>query len=123
GFGLLIVDARDVHDAAAQFQRSLHRVGDSAALTTANDDAVHDDFHRVLAAVGGAWRLLPPLRCFIHTHADEAITAHFIEQGFVLFLPAPLQRGHQIELRAFGEGLYLVDDFIGRLRADGDAAR
>src|SRR5207244_4190872 len=46
-----VVHVGDMHHPAAQLQGSLHRVGEAATLSLADDEAIDDDLDLVLAAM------------------------------------------------------------------------
>ena len=62
------------------------------------------------------------MRFAVDPHAHVAATAKRFPQRFVLLADRHFDRRHDVELRARRLFEQLVDDLIGRLRADGDVA-
>ena len=120
---------RPVHDqhfgrAAGQFQRRLDRLGQPLADAVAPDQAV--DHHLDGVDLVAGQRDLGPLgeldRDAVHPDPGEALLGQIVEQGAVLPLAAPHDRGQHLELRAFGELEHPVDDLLGRLARHRPAA-
>src|SRR5205085_1583102 len=80
------------------------------------------DLNLVLTAVVDGRRFLDVVRPAVHAHAHEAGPADLVEDCLVLLLAVPLDRRQQVQLRALRQGDDLVDDLVGRLRADRQAA-
>src|SRR5262249_20331939 len=117
-----LIHADDMDHALAQVKRRLDRIGEPAALSASHDGPVHDHLDDVLAAMIDVRRLLDVVRPAIHAHAQKPAAANLLPDRIVLLLPFALDRGHDVNAGAVRKSLNLVDDLIGRLRADTDAA-
>src|SRR5262249_6534261 len=118
-----LIHAHDMHNTLAQVEGRLDRIGKPAALAAAHYRPVHHHLDHVFAAVIDARRPLDVVGLAIHAHAQEAAAANLLPHRVVFLLPLALDRGHDIDARAVRKSLNLVDDLVGRLRADADAAR
>src|SRR5262245_44952784 len=118
----LVIDMGDVHDALAQLECRLNRVRQPATLRRPDNQAIDNDFNEVLAAMIDVGRLVDAVRLAIDAHADKAGAANLFPQSFVFLLPLALDRGQEIELGPLGQAVDLLDDLVGRLRADGQLA-
>ena len=74
-FGDVVVGLDDMDDAFAEGQRVFDAAGDARAGIGADDDAVDDDFDRVLSATVDRRRLLERVRFAVDSHADVAAAA------------------------------------------------
>ncbi len=120
--GLAVLDVRDVHDAAAQVQTPLHRIGDARPLIGTHHHAIDHDLDEMLAAMIDGRRLFDVVRAAIDAHAHETAATNLVEEGVVLLLAAPFQRRHQVEFATLGQRQNSLDDLVGRLCTDVDLA-
>ena len=111
--GDVVVGLGDVDDAFAEGECVFDAAGDARAGVGADDDAVDDDFDRVLAAAVDRGRLVERVRFAVDAHADVAAAAERIPERFVLLADGDFDRGHDVELRAARFFEQLVDDLIG----------
>ena len=89
----------------------------------ADDHAVDDHLDHVLAAVVDLGRLVEADTTCRRRARARSPSARISSQSVSYFSPsAPLERGHEVELRPLGQVQDLVDDLVGRLRADRDVA-
>ena len=119
---VLVADPRDVHDPLAQVERRLDRVGQPRPRRPPDDGAVDHDLDPVLAAVGQLGRLVQVNRLAIDPHPGEARGPQVVPERLVGLVVAALDRRHHVDLRPLGQVQHLLDDLVGRLRADRDVA-
>ena len=121
--------ARPVHDqdlggAPGQLERRLDRLGQALADPVAAHQAVDHDLDGVDLVTGqGDLGALGQLDGdAVDPDPGEALLGQVVEQGAVLPLAAPHDRGENLELRALGELEHPVDDLLRRLARHGPAA-
>jgi hypothetical protein len=127
GFGLSItlpVHDQDLGRAAGQLQRGLDRLGQALAHVVAPDEPVHHHLDGV-GLVAGQVRLGPIGQLqgdAVDPDAGETLLGQVVEEGGVLALAAPDDRGHDLEAGAFGQLEDTVDDLLGGLAGHRAAA-
>ena len=115
-------DLGDQHDPLAQVERRLDRVGQPRAGRAPDDRAVDDDLDPMLAARAQLGRVVEADRPAVDPDAGEPRAPEVVPEGGEFLPLAPLDRRHDVDLRPFGQVQDLLDDLVGRLRADRLAA-
>ena len=122
GFRHVVARLGHVQHAAPLGQGVLHAAGDTAAAVGPDGHAVDDHFDAMLPPPVDLRRLVERVGLAVDPHADVSAGPHFFPEGFVLLADLDFQRGHEIKPRARRPLHDLVDDLVGRLRADRQVA-
>ena len=118
----LAVDDLHVDDALSHLQSRLQGIGQTLLHALANDEAVDDDFDRMLLRLVEVNLFAEVDDLAVDAHAHIAFAADVVENLLVLALLAANDLRHDQELRALGKSLKLVHHLIDRLLRDGLAA-
>ncbi len=113
---------RDVHDPLAKVQRRLDRVGQARSRGAAHNRTIHDHLDLVLATMAQLRGLIQTDGLAVDPDAGEARGAQLVPERIVALAVAPLYRRHHVNLCPFGKMQHLLNDLVGCLSADRQAA-
>ena len=118
--GLILLDMGDPQDSQPQFQCRFDRIGQASPLLGIERHAVHDDVHDMLPPPVHFRNVFQPMGFAVDADSGKTLLLQLQPQLIIRRPDWDLLRCEQQQLRPGRPSHDLVDDFIRRLRLDGD---